>query len=306
MVCREVDVITKPEPGQEYVYVHSSDQGAKPITRKDKPLQKERSFETSHKIPPSLTYKLNKKATEDAVKDTKHKQQKREANPAEGAAPAPAGAIKLDVNKLLEKYKSEIKATTTAKPKSRRVKKDAAVTVPTPVLTTGASIKKVDDDDDFTLDGSASEKQRSRIQIKKGPNGQEYEYEYVYYYYDDEDDEKNGKEKTFNSHDGPAREKASARGEKAKNQTPDANEVIPSSRGRGNSRGRQLDEDSDERLPANTRFPPRGRNIDTTPSSEEVTKPSRGRSRTQGRQSDSSAEDNYSEETQVSIFLFLS
>lgn len=195
--------------------------------------------------------------------------------------------------------------TSTQRSKSRRVKKDATVTVPTPILTTGASVKKIDDDDDFTLDGAASEKQRSRIQIKKGPNGQEYEYEYVYYYYDDDEDAKNGKEKTFNSHDGPARDKNASKGDKTKNQTPDANEVIPSNRGRGSSRGRQLDEDSDERLPANTRFPPRGRNIDTTPtSSEEVTKPSRGRSR--GRNTESSAEDNYSEETQVTTYdLFL-
>lgn len=283
------------------MYVHSSAQGAKPITRKGK-----QSFETAHKIPPSLTYKLNKKLTEDVKQEKEHKLIKREASPAESPAPAPAGAIKLDVAKLLAKYKTELKTstttTTTKRPKSRRVKKDATVTLPTPVLTTGAPVKRAVDDD-FTLDGAASEKQRSRIQIKKGPNGQEYEYEYVYYYYDDDDDDKSTKEKTFNSHDGPAREKSdTTKSDKSKTQAPDANEVIPSNRGRGNSRGRQLDEEDDERLPANTRFPPRGRNIDTTPSSaEEGSKTSRGRTRNKPSES---AEDNYSEETQVS-FLYL-
>lgn len=296
-VYADVELITKPEPGQEYVYVHASGNGAKPITRKDKSAEKERPFETAHKIPPSVTFKLNKDITEE-TKPIK-KQIKRDANPGDPPAPAPAGAIKLDVSKLLEKYKTELKTTTTERTKSKRVKKDV-VTQPTPILTTGASVAKVVDDD-FTLDGAASEKQRSRIQIKKGPNGQEYEYEYVYYYYDEDEDSKDSKEKPHNSHDGPAREKTTARGDKAKSQTADANEIIPSNRSRGGSRGRQLDEDSEERLPANTRFPPRGRNIETTPSSEESTKSTRGRNR--GRpSSESSAEDNYSEETQVIYF----
>lgn len=59
-----------------------------------------------------------------------------------------------------------------------------------------------------------------------------------------------------NSHDGPARNQI-GRGDKIK-EKPEANEVLPS---RGSkSRGRQLGEDdkiNEERLPANTRFPPR-------------------------------------------------
>lgn len=59
-----------------------------------------------------------------------------------------------------------------------------------------------------------------------------------------------------NSHDGPARNQIS-RGEKTR-EKPEANEVLPS---RGSkTRGRQLGEDekiNEERLPANTRFPPR-------------------------------------------------
>lgn len=61
-----------------------------------------------------------------------------------------------------------------------------------------------------------------------------------------------------NSHDGPARNQIS-RGDKSREKpTPEANEVVPS---RGSkTRGRQLGEEetvNEERLPANTRFPPR-------------------------------------------------
>lgn len=129
------------------------------------------------------------------------------------SAPAPAGAIKLDIKKLLEKYKDELATSTTTskpstkvtsrkgraratqkKPDNRRVKKSAEVTTVSPVLTTSKIVPKVEDED-IPLLASGSEKQRSRIQIKKGPNGQEYEYEYVYYYYDEEDDAKNLKDK---------------------------------------------------------------------------------------------------------------
>lgn len=63
--------------------------------------------------------------------------------------------------------------------------------------------------------------------------------------------------KVSNSHDGPARNQIS-RGEKTRKEKTEANEVLPS---RGSkTRGRQLGEDekvNEERLPANTRFPPR-------------------------------------------------
>lgn len=63
-----------------------------------------------------------------------------------------------------------------------------------------------------------------------------------------------------NSHDGPAKNQIS-RGEKTKGEKTEANEVLPA---RGTkTRGRQLGEDekvSEERLPANTRFPPRSIN----------------------------------------------
>lgn len=134
-------------------------------------------------------------------------------------APAPPGAIKLNVAQLLEKYKHVIKTstsaptttTTTASSRRRGTKKRSrregiyfitnntknnclikyhylGPTTASPVLTTSRILPAKQAD--FDVVGSASDKQRSRIQIKKGPNGQEYEYEYVYYYYDDDDDSK--------------------------------------------------------------------------------------------------------------------
>ncbi|XP_008193535.2 mucin-5AC isoform X1 [Tribolium castaneum] len=296
------DVITQPKPGEEYVFVQTTGSGARPIARKDKLTSEERPFETAHKLPPSLTYILNE--NDDDVKT----KTKRAANPAEAPAPAPAGAIKLDVQKLLEKYKTELKTSTTEAPKTtarttrrrgnKRTKKEikeVEVTSPSPVLTTGASVpKKVDDD--IPLVASGSEKQRSRIQIKKAPNGQEYEYEYVYYYYDEDDDAK-----VTNAHDGPAKAANKSRGAVERTSAaPEANEVVPSSRGK--TRGRQLGEEevSEERLPANTRFPPRSRNLNTTPLPEEETKATRGRGRGRPTTEAAPSTDSVSDETQGS------
>ncbi|KAH0816417.1 hypothetical protein GEV33_006374 [Tenebrio molitor] len=312
------DVITQPKPGEEYVFVQTSGSGARPIARKDKHNKEDRPFETAHKLPPSVTYALNHDESNEKV-ETKSKHHKREADPGEAAAPAPAGAIKLDVHKLLEKYKTELKTSTTQAPKrtttkssrrggNKRTKKEikeehVAVTSPSPVLTTGAAApKKIDDD--IPLVASGSEKQRSRIQIKKAPNGQEYEYEYVYYYYDDDDDQK-----VTNSHDGPARNQISKSSTKGRGNVertsaaPEANEVVPSSKGR--TRGRQLGEEEvgEERLPANTRFPPRSRNLNTTPLPEEETKATRGRGRgrptTEAAPSAATEADSISDETQT-------
>ncbi|XP_011686215.1 PREDICTED: mucin-5AC-like isoform X1 [Wasmannia auropunctata] len=130
----------------------------------------------------------------------------------------------------------------------------------------------------------------SRIQVKKGPNGKDYEYEYVYYYYDEEDENKAGTagSPVTNSYDIPSRTTsaprrvATANNNRSKYSTversstvePSNNEVIPN---RNGNRGRQLVETediSDERLPANTRFPPRSRSNHNTGTTE----PSRTRS----------------------------
>lgn len=80
--------------------------------------------------------------------------------------------------------------------------------------------------------------------------------------------------------------------------------MVPVSRSR--QRGRQLshessveDKVSEERLPANTRFPPRSRNLATTPApqeEEEITKRTRGRPQ---------PVDNTPTETQVCSIMFM-
>lgn len=324
VIYGEVEIITAPKPGQEYVFVQTSGSGARPISRKDKQKNIERPFETAHKLPQTLTFALNDKDEYTAEKT----KQKRSASPGDAPAPAPAGAIKLDPLKLIEKYKTELKASTTVAPKTsttsksprrgqrttksnKRTKKEAPVTNPTPILTTAKASPRSIDVDDVPLVASGSEKQRSRIQIKKGPNGQEYEYEYVYYYYDDDDNPKAAKENVnTNAHDGPARNQVSSAekpktGEKSTPE-PASNEVVPLQRG-ARGRGRQLDgEDQigEERLPANTRFPPRSRNLATTPAPEEdgkTTLRSRPRIRTTTDSAVSTEADSFSEETQVSL-----
>lgn len=315
-----MEIITAPKPGQEYVFVQTSSSGARPISRKDKvPSKKDQgAFETAHKLPQGLKYALHEDGGEI----------RRKRSPADAPAPAPAGAIKLDPLKLIEKYKTELKTSTTppkpatttkrvrggirtTKTSSKRSKKAAPTTDPTPVLTTATPTpRKLDDD--VPLVPSGSEKQRSRIEIKKGPNGQEYEYEYVYYYYDD--DAEGGKKAVSNSHDGPAKNQitqpAGKDAEKPRQATPApepaANEVVPAPRGAGRNRGRQLDvEDTvgEERLPANTRFPPRSRNLATTPLPEEENKTTTRKTRIRTTTEAVTAEtekDSISDETQVS------
>nr|ARK20044.1 serine protease snake-like protein [Ampulex compressa] len=127
----------------------------------------------------------------------------------------------------------------------------------------------------------------SRIQVKKGPNGKDYEYEYVYYYYDEEDESKAGTagSAVTNSYDIPSRTTSAPRRGSAANRSkynsversstvePASNEVIPN---RNGNRGRQLvdtEDVSEERLPTNTRFPPRSRSNHNTGTTE----PSRAR-----------------------------
>uniref|UniRef100_A0AAR5PMV1 DUF4758 domain-containing protein n=1 Tax=Dendroctonus ponderosae TaxID=77166 RepID=A0AAR5PMV1_DENPD len=316
--AEDIKLVNQPTPGQEFVFVHSSESGAKPIARKEKEEEHHRKFETAHKIPPNLTFALSEEADESEilpikpVKSVGKKVHKRYA--AEPPAPAPPGAIKLNVAQLLEKYKEAMKTSTVApssttttsttktsrrrgtKKRSRR-SPSSEVSGPTtqrPVLTTSRIAPK---NVDFDVVGSASDKQRSRIQIKKGPNGQEYEYEYVYYYYDDDE---GAKDKVTNGHDGPARNSISRNNKSREKATPEVNEVLPS---RSKPRGRQLDEDSvqEERLPTNTR----SRNLNTTPAIEEDRKPSASRTRSRGRpaaetSTSAAEEDNVSDETQGS------
>lgn len=115
--------------------------------------------------------------------------------------------------------------------------------------------------------------QTSRIQVKKGPNGVDYEYEYVYYYYDD--DEKDAKktteptasstttdrapEKDVVRPTGKNRYASLERNASSTSKPAAAGEFneIPSSRGKGRQVIPVVEEVVEERLPANTRFPPR-------------------------------------------------
>ncbi|KMQ93987.1 proteoglycan 4-like isoform x2 protein [Lasius niger] len=120
--------------------------------------------------------------------------------------------------------------------------------------------------------------------VKKGPNGKDYEYEYVYYYYDEEDENKAGTagSAVTNSYDTLSRTTSAPRRggivsnrskyntvERSSTVEPSNNEVIPN---RNGNRGRQLAETeevvSEERLPANTRFPPRSRSNHNTGTTE--------------------------------------
>lgn len=110
--------------------------------------------------------------------------------------------------------------------------------------------------------------QTSRIQIKKGPNGVDYEYEYVYYYYD-EDEEKDMKKagtstttpassgETNSRSAGKNRYTAVSRGTTSTTTAPEQNEVPQQRGGKGRASIPVVEEVSEERLPLNTRFPPR-------------------------------------------------
>lgn len=139
--------------------------------------------------------------------------------------------------------------------------------------------------------------QTSRIQIKKGPNGVDYEYEYVYYYYDD--DEKDAKKKTSSDVEKPITSSTTEQPSRSSNNRsryttldrsggsgtstsaiPEHNEVI-SRGGKQRTSIPVVEEVSEERLPLNTRFPPRSignNNSNITPAagvvvnSEETTK----------------------------------
>lgn len=96
LTVAEVDIISEPRPGQEYVFVQTSGSGARPISRKEKATDAaDRPFETAHKLPIALTF-LREESGEGKVKE------KREAK--EPSA-APPGSIKIDPKKLIEKYK---------------------------------------------------------------------------------------------------------------------------------------------------------------------------------------------------------
>lgn len=176
----------------------------------------------------------------------------------------------------LEQIKAELDAARNKKEKEQKGEDNERVAEATyAVLTTAAPIKKAELDEDFNvgfvdqainLDAAGSESnKKSRIEIKKGPNGQDYEYEYVYYYEDEEDAKPS---------EAPVKADSSERGKSRYSNierttaAPASNSIV-SSKAKGRSSSIASDSGADdveaERLPANTRFPSRGKNVEPTP-----------------------------------------
>lgn len=140
--------------------------------------------------------------------------------------------------------------------------------------------------------------QTSRIEIKKGPNGVDYEYEYVYYYYDDDDSDSAKKTTSSSSSEekaapveasqrtsssssvnsnvgGKSRYTATDRSNNSAPKPASDRNEIPASRGKGRQSIPVVEEVVEERLPANTRFPPRSAitpTVQVISSVEETTK----------------------------------
>lgn len=224
----EVDIITEPRPGEEYVLVSSGQQT---------PL---RNFETSHKIPEKHPNHRNFKQ-DDSEKIIKKLHSGKAKHATEGIVAieedkkalfrkglkSKAESIEIDVpvSKLEDiKIRENLKDVETnpkmavaleAMSESGKLSKTAGTTTQKPILTTAPpsttqgydyipiNFDTIDDINSGLLSSSVNletagseQKPQSRIQIKKGPNGQDYEYEYIYYYYDeDEENKKEGKGK---------------------------------------------------------------------------------------------------------------
>lgn len=225
----DVDIITEPRPGEEYVLVSSGQQ---------MPL---RNFETSHKIPEKhpnhrvlknddsekIIKKLNSGKTKHVTEGIVAIEEDKKGLYKKGQKNKASESIKVDVpvSKIEEIRIKEDNENVETNPKmavdleamseSGKLSDAPGTTTQKPVLTTAIpattkgyeyipiNFDTIDDinsgllPSNFNLETAGSEqKQHSRIQIKKGPNGQDYEYEYIYYYYDeDEEKSKDGKGK---------------------------------------------------------------------------------------------------------------
>lgn len=141
-------------------------------------------------------------------------------------------------------------------------------TTANPIL---ATTKKTNLVDKYESAGTEN-KQTSRIQIKKGPNGQDYEYEYVYYYYDEDEKDSKKSETTVQQQELQRGKNRYSTIERSTTLVPEQNDIA--SRGKARSAASVAIEAIDEeRLPLNTRFPPRAKNSqNSTPSPNENNK----------------------------------
>uniref|UniRef100_A0A2A4ITX0 Uncharacterized protein n=1 Tax=Heliothis virescens TaxID=7102 RepID=A0A2A4ITX0_HELVI len=206
----DVDIITEPRPGEEYVLVSSGQQT---------PL---RNFETSHKIPDKHPNHRNFKQddSEKIVKKlhsgkAKHStegivaiEEDKKALFRKGLKSKASESIEVDipVSKIEDiKIRENVRDVETnpkmavaleAMSESGKLSKTSGTTTQKPILTTAPSattqgydyipinFDTIDDINSGLLSSSVNletagseQKPQSRIQIKKGPNGQDYEYD---------------------------------------------------------------------------------------------------------------------------------
>lgn len=230
-IYSEVDLITEPRPGEEYVLVSSGGQ------------QSLKNFETSHKIPEKHPqHRVLKQHAEESAITRKHQNNKvhsklstegivsievdkRTLNKKGSKSKLPE-SIEIDVPvsklediKIVENNRDieinpKMAVALEAMSESGKLLGSSGTTTQNPILTTAiptttheydyipVNFDSIDDinsgllSSNVKLESAGTEqKQHSRIQIKKGPNGLDYEYEYIYYYYDDETENAKGKDK---------------------------------------------------------------------------------------------------------------
>ncbi|XP_054086875.1 titin homolog [Zeugodacus cucurbitae] len=241
-------------------------------------LPGEIQFETSHKRPDESEFETSHKVprhsflpeTELGTMNLLPTKERPELNPVLSALINEDVMKSIEAKRAIEKEELEqIKAEIDAARKQKEEEERS-----TAVLTTAAPISKAALDDDsigsfvdqyINLDTAGTENnKKSRIEIKKGPNGQDYEYEYVYYYEDEED---------AKPAEAPAKADSSERGKSRysnieRTTAAPASNSIDSKKAKGRSSSiadSSADDVEAERLPANTRFPSRGKNADAQP-----------------------------------------
>lgn len=308
-LCRtqaEVQLITEPRPGEEYVSVSSGRQT--PI----------RNFETSHKIPDKHPqhHRIHKQE-ESIEKITKKLISSKVKHPSEGIISIEedkkasfknkgkvSESIEVDipVSKLEDiKIKENVKDVDTnpkmavaleAMSESGKLSNKASTTTQKPVLTTaapttakpfeylGVNFDNIDDinsgllSSNVNLEAAGSEqKQHSRIQVKKGLNGKDYEYEYIYYYYDEEEGGKGDNTKASSTTAAPVHN-AHDGPQKVESDNHIAKESKPKNKystiDRTGATTAATLEVQNEVLPTPSRGRTRGRNIAPAPVEEEI------------------------------------
>lgn len=305
----DVDIITEPRVGQEYVLVSSG---------KQTPI---RTFETSHKIPDKHPQHRILKPDDGSEKIIKKLHTGKIKHPTEGIVSieedkkaqfkkslkgkaSESIEVDLPVSKIEDiKIKENVKPTDQqpkldvdleAMSESGKLSNASGTTTQKPVLTTASPTTKVYDYIPINFDTiddintglltsnvqleTAGSEQNSRIQIKKGPNGQDYEYEYIYYYYDEEEggkkekDGKDGKEKSSSTTTSPVHNSHDGpQKAEADNQIAkeSKNKNKYSSIDRSGATTMATSEQN-EILPAATRTRQRGRTVAPAPVEEEV------------------------------------